>query len=121
VALRLVNTAPGESTDAIKPGQPVHMSLKSELLKVPLASALVHMGLSNVVHHNLLPENDTVLPHLGAEITLETSERRRPIDGTTPISLVSNSIVFTKSNLLDGELGIYEVRFPTTTGARCRI
>lgn len=114
MAPRLVNTAPGESTTAVKPGQVVHLGLKSETLKVPLASTRVQMGLTNVSHHGILPENDTPVKSLGATITLETSERRRPVDGVTPVTTPGGVLTFTKSNLLSGEFGIYEVKFPIT-------
>ncbi len=119
MALRLVNTSPGETTGPIKPGQFAQFGFKSETLKVPMASVTVSMGLSNVVHHGVLPENDAILESLGATVTLETSERRRPIDGTTPISIAGTEIVFDKSNTLDGELGIYEVKFPIQERASC--
>lgn len=117
MAPRLVNTAPGESAVAVKPGQVVHLGLKSETLKVPLSTFQVEMGLTNVAHHDVLPENDTALKDLGAEVVLETSERRRPIDGNTPITVPSGVLTFTKNNTLDGELGIYEVKFPIEEGA----
>lgn len=117
MAPRLVNTAPGESVAAVKPGGTVHLGLKSETLKVPLASTLVQMGLTNVTHHGMLPENDTAVSGLGATVTLETSERRRPIDGVTPVTVPGGVLTFTKSNLLDGEIGIYEVKFPITERA----
>lgn len=117
MAPRLVNTAPGESVTAVKPGQVVHLGLKSETLKVPLATARVQMGLTNVAHHGMLPENDTPVKSLGATVTIETSERRRPIDGVTPVTVPGGILTFTKSNLNDGEFGIYEVKFPITERA----
>lgn len=119
MALRLVNNAPGESTDAFKPGQYVHLGVKSETLKVQLASTLVAMGMTNVAHHAVLPETDTALTEIGAEVVLETSERRRPIDGTTSRSISSGNLLFTKSNTADGELGIYEVKIPIKPNASC--
>lgn len=119
MGLRLVNTSPGESTSAVKPGQPACMGLRSEALKVPLASLLVEMGLTNVSHHAVLPEDDPTLTDLGAEVALETSERRRPVDGTTARSIISDSLVFTKNNMDDGELGIYEVKMPIKPNASC--
>ncbi len=119
MALRLVNTDPGESTDPIKPGQTVHLGLKSETLKVQLASVYASMGLSNVMHHNLLPENDTKLQDLEAVVSLETSERRRPIDGTTSRSISGGNLVFTKNNTANGELGIYEIKIPIKQASSC--
>jgi hypothetical protein len=119
VALRLVNTSPGESMSAVKPGQFALMDLKSETLKVPLASTLLAMGLTNVTHHSILPEDDPALPGIDAEVTLETSERRRPVDGTTPRSIYGGSLLITKNNMLDGELGIYEVKMPIKPNASC--
>lgn len=95
------------------------MGLRSETLKVPLAQTLIEMGLTNVSHHSILPENDTELQDIEAEVVLETSERRRPIDGVTSRSIVSNNLVFTKNNMLDGEQGIYEVKMPIKQGASC--
>lgn len=117
MALRLVNTAPGESVATVKPGQAVHLGLKSETLRVPLASVAVEMGLTNVVHHGVLPENDTTLGSLDAVVTLETSERRRPIDGITPVTVPAGVLTFTKTGLADGETGIYEVTIPIEEGA----
>lgn len=119
MGLRLVNTSPGETTDAVKPGQFASLGLKSETLKVPLASTFIAMGLTNVEHHNILPKNDTVLPDLGATVTLETSERRRPVGAETPENIVSNSLVFTKSNMALNELGIYEIKMPIAQRQSC--
>lgn len=112
MALRLVNTAPGEVTDTVKPGQYAHLGLKSELLKVPLGSVAIEMGMSNFIHHGLLPENDTALQGIAAEVVLETSERRRPQAGETPRSVSSGALVFTKNTLAPNEFGIYEVKVP---------
>lgn len=119
MGLRIVNTVPGESTDPVKPRDFAQFGIKSELMKVPLASLSISMGLTNVAHHDLLPENDTTLTAMGAEVTLETSERRRPVDGTTSRAIVSDELIFTKNNTLDGELGIYEVKMPITERASC--
>ncbi len=119
MALRLVNTSPGETAEAVKPGQFVQFGFRSETLKVPLSTVSVGMGLSNVIHHGTLPELDTALDNLGATVVLETSERRRPVDGDTSITLAGSDVVFTKNNLLDGERGIYEVSFPIEERASC--
>lgn len=119
MGLRLVNTAPGESTASVKPGQIACMGLRSETLKVPLASLLVETGLTNVSHHGVIPESDPVLPDLGMTVTLESSERRRPLSGTTPRSIVGSDLVFTKSTLSNAELGIYEMKMPITDRSSC--
>lgn len=119
MALRLVNTAPGESTEQVKPRQLVHLGLKSETLKVPIASTRISMGLTNILFHGSLPEDDSVVQSLVSEVSLETSERRRPIDGITPRTISGGSLHFTKSNLNDGEQGIYEVKMPIKQNASC--
>lgn len=119
MGLRLVNTAPGEDTSTVKPGQFACLGLRSETLKVPIASTQIAMGLTNLSHHQLLPEADPVLADLGATVTIETSEHRRPITGTTPVTLVSGNLIFTKSTLSTSELGIYEVKMPIDDRSSC--
>src|SRR6267154_1031448 len=95
------------------------MDLKSETLKVPLASTLLATGLTNVTHHSILPEDDTALPAVGATVVLETSERRRPVAGVTPRSISGGSLLITKSTMAVNEQGIYEVQMPIKQGASC--
>lgn len=119
MTLRLVNTAPGEDSSPVKPGQYAQFGFKSETMKVVASSVSLQMGLTNVAHHGLLPETDPVLADLGAQVTLETSEHRRPVDGVTPVTLSSGNLVLTKTTSADGELGIYEVSFPIEDRASC--
>lgn len=119
MALRLVNTSPGESVSAVKPGQFACMDLRSETLKVPLASTLIAMGLTNVRHHSILPENDTQLTGVDAKVVVETSERRRPIDGDTTRSIIGSNLSIVKNDMDDGDLGIYEITMPIKPNASC--
>lgn len=112
MALRLVNTAPGDVTDPVKPGQAAHMGLKSESLSVQIATLNVDMAFSSAIHNSLLPENDLGLSKIGVTTAFETSERRRVIASNATRSLSSGSLVITKTtNGLD-EAGIYELKLP---------
>jgi hypothetical protein len=103
-------------TDPIKPGQFMHMGLKSETLSVQLASVSADIGLSSFSHFGTLPEDSTTLDDIGVIQSFETSERRRPITGEVAKSILAGSIVLTKTSNSLGEKGVYELKIPITPG-----
>ncbi len=112
MGLRLVNTAPGEVTDPVKPGQTIHMGLRSETLSVQLATLNLDVGVSSFIHGGVLPEADSSLSNIGVTTAFETSERRRPQAASATKIISSGSLVLTKTtNGLD-EAGIYELSIP---------
>lgn len=112
MALRLVNTAPGEVTTAIKPEQPIHMGMKSETLSVQLASTNVDVGLSRVANVGVLPEEDDGLLKAGASLSIQTSERRLPVTGQASTAIVGSSLLVTKNSNSLGEQSVYEITVP---------
>lgn len=113
MALRLVNTAPGDVTSPVKPGQSIYMGLKSETLSTQIASLNVGIGLTNCQHHGAIPTADTSLSAIGASVALETSERRRPVSASAGISLSSGNLLITKTTNGADELSVYEITIPT--------
>jgi len=117
VALRLVNTVPGDVSSPVRPGQLFHLGLKSETQNVQLASVQIDSGFSNIQNHGVLPENDTTSSRLGVETSFSTSENRAPSSGTVSKSLSSGSVVLTKTSNSLFEEGIYRLQFPIEQGA----
>ncbi len=116
MGLRLVNTAPGIVTDPIKPGQFLHLGLKSETQNVQLAATTVDVGYTSMANTGAFPEDDPSLTNLGVTHVFETSERRRPSTGAVSRSLLGNSLVFTKTSNNNGDFGIYEAQIPIHPG-----
>jgi hypothetical protein len=117
VALRLVNTVPGDVSSPVRPGQLFHLGLKSETQNVQLASVQVDSGFSNIQNHGVLPENDTTSERIGVETSFSTSENRAPVSGSVTKSLSSGSVVLTKTTNSLFEEGIYRLKFPIQQGA----
>lgn len=117
MAIRLVNTAPGDLADAFVPGNPVYLGLKSESDNIELGTFRVTTGLSRLAFGSYLPELDPKLSYLGATVAYETSERRRPISSQATVSLVSSQLHIQKNDNSDNNLCVYELKFPIETGA----
>lgn len=117
MATRLVNTEPGDGPEPIKPGQPIHLGFKSEALEVQLGTALVDVAYSGLTHvENKLPEQNAELGKAGMVLSLETSERRRPLTGEISRSIVSGSFQMVKTTGSLGELAVYEMKMPVKKG-----
>lgn len=117
MALRIVNTVPGDITTAVTPGQLFHLGLRSENQRVQLSTVQVDSGFSNITNHSILPELDTTLTKIGSEVLFETSERRAPQAGSVTKAISSGSLVLTKTSNSLFEAGIYNIKFPITQGA----
>ena len=119
MALRLVNTTPGDVADPLLPGTPVVFGVKSESLHATLASLRARIGLSNIVQKTvggvlLLPEQDTDLVKR-VELTLETPEHRRPINSTLGRLNTPDSLNIGPGTANGIDVGIYEVKLPVET------
>lgn len=88
------------------------MGLKSTALSVDISTLRVDLALSNIINRGVLPEADVNLPTSGVVVTLETSERRRPLVGTIGKSLSGGGITLTKTGVSAGELCVYEIEVP---------
>jgi hypothetical protein len=109
---RVANTFPGDDPAGVVPGRPLLFGLKSVDGEVQLGTVRVDSALTGYVNEGVLPEDNENLTDKGLEITLETSERRRPITGEVPRTLNGPSIVLTKSDNDLGEVGVYELKAP---------
>lgn len=112
MALRLVNTAPGDSSDPIKPEDHVHLGLKSEALTVQIGYTKVAAALSGLVHTGLLPE-DAGFEKMDAAVDFVSFERLHPLTGVSASRALSvNDLVITKNSNNNGDLSVYEVSVP---------
>lgn len=116
MGLRLVNTAPGIVTDPIRPGQFLHLGLKSESLNVQLASTNIDVGYTSMANSGVFPEDDANLQKIGVTSVFETSERRRPSTGAVSRTLIGDSLVFTKTTNSSSDYGVYECQIPIHPG-----
>ena len=112
MGLHLVNTAPGDVVDPVKPGQTIHMGLRSDTLSVQLGTLNLDVGVSSFLHGGVLPENDSNLTRIGVTTAFETSERRRPQTATATKAISSGNLVITKTTNSLSEAGIYELTIP---------
>jgi hypothetical protein len=116
VSLRLVNTLPGDISDPVVPGKPVHLGLKSETLSVDLGLLKVDVATSGLVHAGLLPGSDPGLLKRASWVALETSEHRLPYSGTdVSLATPGGHLTLTKNSNSNFERGVYEVSFPIET------
>jgi hypothetical protein len=111
VGLRLVNTAPGDISDPIKPGQPVHLGLKSESLSVVVGDIQADVAMSGIAYSEALPEADGDLATRVLGVALESPERIQPYNGEATRSIVSSRLSITKTSNSQFEKGIYEIQF----------
>ncbi len=115
MSLLLVNSAPGDSTDPIKPGQAVQFGLRSDGgggEDVVSGNTQAYVGLSSIINEGSLPESDQNLSTLGVSVARQTSEHRLPVNVDVPRAIVSGSLVLTKSTNSDNDRGIYEISIP---------
>jgi len=118
LALRLVNTAPGDFVESFLPGTPVALSVKSETQFVRLASLKARLAVSNLVHKSVngvavFPEAHTDLLRY-ATVARETPERRRPIAAVPEVTAAGTSLLIGEGS--GGvDQGLYEISTETKT------
>jgi hypothetical protein len=117
VSLKLVNTAPGDESSPMKPGQAVFLGLRSTTLGVDLGSLVSHIGLSSVQQGPVSPEQDPHLTAIQAAVLLETPERIRPIVGQASRTFPGTGMLITKNSNNGGEQSVFEVKVPVRPGA----
>lgn len=117
MGLRIVNTLPGTGSEVIKPGKPVAFSIRSETDTVETSSLRTTLGYSGLGNRGVLPEEDTRHSSNGAVVSLETTERRLPVNIQITKAIASDSLVMTKTTNSDNDRCIYEFKVPITAGS----
>jgi hypothetical protein len=110
VALNLVNTVPGKSTESISPGGPFHLGFRGPVL---LSTVNVALGVTDLRHHQELPEDDAKLP----EVAFRSVERLQPESGSISVGLSQGNLVLSRSSSSQFQKSTYEVRVPIDMNA----
>lgn len=111
MTIRLVNTLPGDLTDPVVPGAPLHIGLKSTNLTIDPGSLRVDVGFTGVTSTaGFLPENSPFLI-LGATVATQAPENAIP-KAAAMSSALSPNLVINKTTNSNFDASVYAVKVP---------
>lgn len=110
MAIEIVNTAPGTSPDLIKPGQPIHLSLKSLDGTITLGALKASLGMTDIRFHGVLPEDDPAL--VDGRVVFAVPEHLEPPGGMSSISSAGGVLTITRTSSSQLDYGVYEISYP---------
>lgn len=116
MALKIVNTVPGDVTTPLRPDEPIQMGLRDTTGNVTLGSVGVRLAYSNLNFRGVLPEDDTDLAESGLVTSFRSVERRQPVSGAVVPVIFSGTLRLPKTDNSDFNNCVYELHIPITPG-----